>query len=74
MSDIQDYIDVIIKRHGTLTIPSIHVCIRKINNRSVFKIKDRCNLVLKMNNKITWSHKKINRQKDKKQKKHQVLK
>ena len=39
--DIQDYIKYIIKKHETLTtIPPIHVCIDKINNRLVFKIKD----------------------------------
>ena len=41
VSDIQDYIEYIIKKHETLaTIPPIHVYINRINNRSVFKIKD----------------------------------
>ena len=41
VSDIQDYIECIIKKHVTLTtIPPIHVCINRINNRLVFKIKD----------------------------------
>ena len=39
MSDIQDYIEHIIKKHETLTtIPPIHV-FNRINNRLVFKIK-----------------------------------
>ena len=41
VSDIQDYIEYIIKKHETLTtIPPIHVYINRINNRVVFKIKD----------------------------------
>ena len=40
VSDIQDYIEYIIKKHEALTtIPRIHVYINRINNR-VFKIKD----------------------------------
>ena len=40
VSDIQDYIEDIIKKHETLTtIPHIHVYINRINNRLVFKIK-----------------------------------
>ena len=41
MSNIQDCIEYIIKKHETLTeIPPIHVYINRINNRLVFKIKD----------------------------------
>ena len=41
-SDIQEYIEFIIKNHETLpTLPPIHVYINKINNRLAFKIKDR---------------------------------
>ena len=41
VSDIQDYIRFIIKKHETLTkVPPIHVYINRINNRLVFKIKD----------------------------------
>ena len=48
MSDIQDYIECIIKKRETLTaIPSSHVYINRINNRSVFKIKDGYKLELK---------------------------
>ena len=40
-SDIQVYIEYIIKKNKTLTsISPIHVCINRINNRLVFKIKD----------------------------------
>ena len=39
VSDIQDYIEYIIKKHETLTrIPTTHVYINKITNRLVFKI------------------------------------
>ena len=49
VSDIQDYIEYIIKKHETLTaIPPIHVYINKINNRLVFKIKDGYKLELQM--------------------------
>ena len=41
VSDIQDYIEYIIKKHEILTtIPPIHVYINRINNRLEFKIKD----------------------------------
>ena len=48
MSDIQDYIEYIIKKHETLTIPPIHVYINRINNGLVLKIKDGCKLELQM--------------------------
>ena len=42
MSDIQDYIEYIIKKYKILKeIPSINVYINRISNRLVFKIKDR---------------------------------
>ena len=41
------YVLSIIKKHETLTIiPPIHVYISRINNRLLFKIKDRYKLVL----------------------------
>ena len=41
MSDIQDYIEYIIKGHETLTkSPPIHAYINRINNRLVLKIED----------------------------------
>ena len=62
VSDIQDYIDYIIKKHETLTIiPPIYVYINIINNRLVFKIKHGYELELK----IVLRHKKINRQNEK---------
>ena len=49
MSDIQDYIEYIIKIHQTLKIiPPIHVYINRTNNRLVFKVKDGCRLESKM--------------------------
>ena len=42
MTDIQDYIEYIIKKQETsTTIPPIHVYINRINNRLVFEKKDR---------------------------------
>ena len=47
MSDIQNYIEYIIKNHGTLpTNPLIHIHINRINDRLVFKIKDGYKLEL----------------------------
>ena len=44
VSDIQDYIKFIIKKHETLTtIPPIHAYINRISDRLLFKIKDRYN-------------------------------
>ena len=41
MSDIQDYMARIIKKHETLTeIPPTDVNINEISNRLVFKVKD----------------------------------
>ena len=46
-SDIQDYIEYIIKKHEALTkIPPIYVYINRINNRLVFKIKNGYELEL----------------------------
>ena len=48
VSDIQDYIKYITKKHETLAkIPLIHVYINRINNRLVFKIKEGYRLALK---------------------------
>ena len=47
VSDIQDYIKYIIKKHETLTaIPPIHVYINRINSRLLFKIKNEYKLEL----------------------------
>ena len=41
MSDSEDYIEYTIKKHKTLPAnPLIHIYIRRINNRLVFKIKN----------------------------------
>ena len=59
VSDIQDYIECIIKKHEKLTtIPPNHVYINRINNRLMFKTKDGYNLELQWNNEIIWQHKK----------------
>ena len=47
VSDIQDYIGYIIKKHKTLTtIPPYNVYINRINNGLMFKIQDGYNLEL----------------------------
>ena len=47
VSDIQDFIKYIIKKHKTLTtIPPINVYINRINNILLFKIKDAYKLEL----------------------------
>ena len=62
VSDMQDYIEFIIKMHETLnTIPPIHVYINTIDNRLVFKIKDGYRIELQTPETIIWQHKKINR-------------
>ena len=49
VSDIQDHLEYIIKKHETLTIiPPIHAYINRVNNRLVFKIKDGYKLELQM--------------------------
>ena len=49
VSDIQDYIAFIVKKHETLTtIPPFHVYINIIDDRLVFKIKDGYKLELQM--------------------------
>ena len=66
VSDIQDYIEFIIKKHETLTtIPSIHVYINNINDRLVFKIKDGYKLELQKPEtmKLLGSTKKIRQNK-----------
>ena len=53
VSDIQDYIEYIIKKHETLTTThAIHVYINRINKRLVFKIKDRYKLELQTSKTI----------------------
>ena len=47
MSDIQDYIEYIMKKHEKLTDnPPVYIYISKVNNRLVFKIKDENKLEL----------------------------
>ena len=65
VSYIQNYIKYIIKKNETLpTNPTIQIYIIRINNRSVFKIKDGYKLELQTPEtmKLFGSTKKINRQ------------
>ena len=49
VSDVQDYIEYIEEKHETLpTNPPVHIDINRINDRLVFKIKDRYKLNLQM--------------------------
>ena len=76
MSDIQDYIEYIIKKHKTLTtIPPIHVYINRINNRLVFKMSYGYKLELQTPEtmKLFGSTKELI-DKTKTEKKYQVLK
>ena len=62
VSDIQDYIEYIIKKHEIITtIPPIYVYINRINNRLVFKIKDGYKLELQTSEtlKLFDSRKKV---------------
>ena len=77
VSDIQDYIKYIIKKHKALTrIPPIHVYIKMINYRLVFKIKDGYKLELQAPEtmKLFSSTKKLIDEKKKMEKMYQVLK
>ena len=47
VSDIQDYFEYILERHGENTDePSVQKYVNKIGNRIAFKIKKRCSLEL----------------------------
>ena len=47
VSDVQDYVKCIIKKHEILTDnPPIHIYINRINNRLIFIINDRHKLKL----------------------------
>ena len=69
VSDIQYYIEYIIKKHETLTIiPPIYVCINK-NNKLVFKIQDKYRLELQTPETMKFlAAQKINRQNKKRRK------
>ena len=71
VSDIQGYIEYIIKKHETSTkIPPIHVYVNGINNRLVFKVKDGYKIELQMPEtvKLYGSTKKVSRQNKKRRK------
>ena len=47
VSNIQDYFDYILKKHGeNIDKPSVKIYINKTENRITFKIKNRCSLGL----------------------------
>ena len=47
VSDIQDYFEYILKKHGEdIDKPSIQIYVNKIENRVTFKIKNGCSLEL----------------------------
>ena len=54
-SDIQDYFEYIIKKHGTVTHnPSIRIYLNKIENRITFKIKRGYYFELLMTKTMKW--------------------
>ena len=47
VSDIQDYFEYILKKHGeSVDNPSVQIYVNKIENRVTFKIKNECSLEL----------------------------
>ena len=55
MSNIQDYIECIIKRYETLTtVLPIHAYINKINHRLVFKMRDGYKIKARIRN--AWNN------------------
>ena len=61
VSDIQDYFEYILKKHGENTDkPSVQIYVNKIENRVTFKIKDGHSLELfnTWNHEITQKHQK----------------
>ena len=73
VSDVQDYIEYIIKKHEALTTNRpLHVSINRVNDRLVFKIKDRCKLELQTPETMKLSDDTQTKQKTKKN--YQVLK
>ena len=80
MSDIQDYVECIIKRYETLTaVLPIHVYINKINHRLVFKMRDGYKIRARIRNAwnkeiILVAKKKKKKTKQKMEKNDQVLK
>ena len=47
MSDIQDYFEYILEKHGEdIDKPSVQICVNKIENRITFKLKNRYSLGL----------------------------
>ena len=58
VSDIQDYFEYILKKHGEdIDKPSIQIYVNKIENSVTFKIKNGYSLELLMSdNEITWKY------------------
>ena len=47
VSDIQDYFEYILKKHGKTTDkPSVQIYVNKTENRGIFEIKNGCSLEL----------------------------
>ena len=76
MSDIQDYIKYVIKKHEAFTtIPPVNVYLNKINKRLVFEIKVGYKLELEMSEtKKVFGSTKTLIGKTKKEKTYEVLK
>ena len=75
MSDIQDYMARIIKKHETLTeIPPTDVNINEISNRLVFKVKDWHKLAVQTPETMKFFGGKKKKRKNKKHETGQVMK
>ena len=60
-SDIQDYFEYILKKHGEyIDNPSMKIYVNKIKNRNTFKIKTWYYLFNTWNNEITGKQRKEN--------------
>ena len=58
-SDIQDYFEYILKKHGeNIDKPSVQIYVNKIENRITYKIKEGYTLepINKIKNEITWKY------------------
>ena len=59
MSDVQDYFEYVLKKHGENTAkPSVQIYVNKIENSFTFKIKNGYRTFNVRDNEITWKKRK----------------
>ena len=57
ISDIEDYFEYILKKHGeSVEKPSLRIFVNKIQNKITFEIKNGFLTFNTRNNEITWKH------------------